>query len=324
MMAPEQGRGPEAPDLTSVRDAVLLLLDGRISSAARFGLGNQHHVFDVTLENGDSIVVRLSRPENRAAMRGAVAMSQRLRPIGVPLPRLIAHDLDAHFPCMILERLPGADLGNWVKAAPSASWSHISGALVAAQTKVAAISFPGKPRFGYALERASAPYSTWGDAVADSIATACDRVRNGGLPMRQADAVCKAAARLKPLLDKIPATPFLHDTTTKNVIVADDGGFSGIVDVDDLCFGDPRQVKALTWAALAADGLPDGYVWNWLSQAGEEADALFWLYATCSLLWFIGEHRQAMNGNVSEVSAERMMRIEGALELALGRMAGTA
>jgi Ser/Thr protein kinase RdoA (MazF antagonist) len=317
MIAAEQGRGPEAPDVSNVRDTVRRLLGGKVASAARFGLGNQHHVFDVILDNGENIVVRLLRPENRAAMRGAVAMSQRLRPIGVPLPRLIAHDLDWHFPCMILARLPGADLGNRIKAAPSASWSHISGELVAAQAKVAAIRFPGKPRCGYALERAAAPFSTWGDAVADSIATACAVIRDSGLPMRQADAVCKAAARLKPLLDAIPATPFLHDTTTKNVIVADDGGFSGIVDVDDLCFGDPRQVKALTLAALLADGLPAGYVWNWLSQAGEEADALFWLYATCSLLWFIGEHRQAVNGNVSEVTAERMKRIEGALWVAL-------
>jgi Ser/Thr protein kinase RdoA (MazF antagonist) len=323
-MIPEEKQLPESPDFADVRDTVMLLLGGTVANAARFRLGNQHHVFDVTLKSGDNIVVRLSRPENRAAMRGAVAMSQRLRPIGVPLPRLIAHDLDAHFPCMILERLPGGDLGNRIKAAPSASWSHISSELVAAQAKVAAISFPGKPRFGYAVERAGAPFSTWGDAVADSIAAACAVIRDIGLPMRQADAVLKAAARLKPLLDEVPATPFLHDTTTKNVIVADDGGFSGIVDVDDLCFGDPRQVKALTLAALLADGLPAFYVWNWLAQAGEEADALFWLYAACSLLWLIGEHRQAVNGIVSEPPSERMRRIEGALELALGRMAGTA
>jgi Ser/Thr protein kinase RdoA (MazF antagonist) len=316
-MIPEEKQLPASPDFADVRNAVQGLLGGTVVSAARFGLGNQHHVFDVILENGGNIVVRLSRPENRAATRGAVAMSQRLRLIGVPLPRLIAHDLDWHFPCMILDRLPGEDVGNRIKAAPSASWSHISGDLVAAQAKVAAISFPGKPRFGYALERAAAPFSTWGGAVTDSIATACARVRDSGLPMRQADAVCKAAVRLQPLLDEIPATPFLHDTTTKNVIVADDGGFSGIVDVDDLCFGDPRQVKALTLAALLADGLPADYVWNWLVQAGEEADALFWLYAACSLLWFIGEHMQAVNGNVGAVSAGRMMRIECGLEMAL-------
>jgi hypothetical protein len=43
---------------------------------------------------------------------------------------------------------------------------------------------------------------------------------------------------MRDALDAIRATPFLHDTTTKNVIVTHDGVVSGIVDVDDLCFGD--------------------------------------------------------------------------------------
>jgi hypothetical protein len=48
--------------------------------------------------------------------------------------------------------------------------------------------------------------------------------------------------------DRIAPTPFLHDTTTKNVIVTSEGHFSGIVDVDDLCLGDPRYPAALTQA----------------------------------------------------------------------------
>ena len=47
-----------------------------------------------------------------------------------------------------------------------------------------------------------------------------------------------SAARAE--LDALSPVPFLHDTTTKNVIVTPEGSFSGIVDVDDLCFGDPR------------------------------------------------------------------------------------
>jgi Ser/Thr protein kinase RdoA (MazF antagonist) len=273
------------------------------------------------LADGEEIVVRLSRPDNRAVICGAVAMSQLLRPLGVPLPGLIAHELDSHFPCMILERMPGEDLGNRIKAAPSASWSHIANKLVAAQSKVAAISFRGAPRFGYATERASAPFSTWGEMVADSIATADKMMRDSGLVISGAEQVSVAAERLKQRLDAIPATPYLHDTTTKNVMVTADGRFSGIVDVDDLCFGDPRQVKALTLAALLADGLPADYVWDWLAQAGEAADALFWLYAACSLLWFIGEHKQAMNSNVGEPSTDRMRRVAGALHLSLGRIA---
>jgi aminoglycoside phosphotransferase (APT) family kinase protein len=49
-------------------------------------------------------------------------------------------------------------------------------------------------------------------------------------------------------IDCVEPTPFLHDVTTRNVIVTPAGTFSGIVDVDDLCFGDPRYPAALTLA----------------------------------------------------------------------------
>ena len=55
-------------------------------------------------------------------------------------------------------------------------------------------------------------------------------------------------------LDRIPSRTFLHDTTTKNVLITHDGSFSGIVDVDDFCFGDPRFVASLTLAAICAFG----------------------------------------------------------------------
>jgi hypothetical protein len=61
-------------------------------------------------------------------------------------------------------------------------------------------------------------------------------------------------------LNALPPVPFLHDAAAKNVIVIPGGSFSGIVDVDDLCFGDPRYVVALTRASLLAFGGPTRYV----------------------------------------------------------------
>ena len=69
---------------------------------------------------------------------------------------------------------------------------------------------------------------------------------------RSKSAVAAIMSKAQVELDALPPTPFLHDTTTKNVIVTPAGSFSGIVDVDDLCFGDPRYAVALTSAALLA------------------------------------------------------------------------
>jgi hypothetical protein len=79
-------------------------------------------------------------------------------------------------------------------------------------------------------------------------------------------------------LDVLPSVPFLHDTTTKNVIVTPGGSFSGIVDVDELCFGDPRYVVALTLASLMASGGPTRYIDAWMNSADYQNDRIFRLY----------------------------------------------
>jgi aminoglycoside phosphotransferase len=44
-------------------------------------------------------------------MAGAVYLSRLLRPRGVPLPAILAEDVEAKFPWLLLQRLPGTDLG---------------------------------------------------------------------------------------------------------------------------------------------------------------------------------------------------------------------
>jgi hypothetical protein len=90
----------------------------------------------------------------------------------------------------------------------------------------------------------------------------------------------------------------LHDTTTKNVIVTPQGSFSGIIDVDDLCFEDPRYPVALTLAVLMAYyGGPVNYVSAWLRQARQIDDQIFRLYVSIFLLDLMSEHGQIFNGN---------------------------
>src|SRR5713101_2471634 len=84
---------------------------------------------------------------------------------------------------------------------------------------------------------------------------------------------------------------------TKNVIVTATGAFSGIVDVDDLCFGDPRYAPALTLASLLASGGPVEYVKAWMCRAGYQDDRIFRLYIALFLVDFMSEHGQSFNGN---------------------------
>jgi len=81
------------------------------------------------------------------------------------------------------------------------------------------------------------------------------------------------------------------------VIVTPQGSFSGIVDIDDLCFGDPRYAPALTLAVLQAYGGPTGYVAAWMAVAGYHDDRIFRFYVAVCLLDLMSEHGQRFNGN---------------------------
>jgi aminoglycoside phosphotransferase (APT) family kinase protein len=106
-------------------------------------------------------------------------------------------------------------------------------------------------------------------------------------------------------LDALTPIAFLHDTTTKNVIVTTGGSFSGIVDVDDLCFGDPRYVVALTLTSLMVSGGPARYVDAWMNSANYRNDRIFRLYIALFIVDFMSEHGQEFNGNLMPSSADR-------------------
>jgi hypothetical protein len=123
-----------------------------------------------------------------------------------------------------------------------------------------------------------------------------------------------------PELAAIPPTPFLHDTTTKNVIVTADGHFSGIVDVDDLCFGDPRYVVALTHTSLLAHGFPTLYTKAWLRLAQFADDRPFRLYVALFLADFMAERGQRFNDNPLPADAEYDAQLRDYFQRTLGQI----
>ena len=96
------------------------------------------------------------------------------------------------------------------------------------------------------------------------------------------------------------------------MIVTESGRFSGIVDVDDLCFGDPRYVVGLTLASILVAGGPVRYVDAWMTNAGFRDDHIFRLYVALFVVDFMSEHGQEFNGNEirsSEDIRERLKRV---------------
>ena len=290
------------------------------AKARRFTNGARHYVFEVEFANRLPVVVRIGNPSAQAEMEGAVHLSGLLRPRGVPLPKILAKDVRAELPWLVLERLPGTDLGAVIAGLSGEQLEQIATNVASAQAITARTASAG--RYGYAAVPEQAPHSAWSQVLEANLNRSRKRITSAGLfDTALVDDVQKALIARGDQIDLAEPIPFLHDTTTKNVIVTPDGIFSGIVNVDDLCFGDPRYPAALTLAVLLAYGGPVEYVSAWLRHADKPDDQTFQLYVTIFLLDLMAEHGQVFNGNerpsVPEARASLRRAFEESLRLAM-------
>ena len=161
-----------------------------------------------------------------------------------------------------MERLPGSDLGLVYRSLSIAAKGGLAARMVDIQRRVA--SLPAGRGFGYG-QREDDPrlLPTWPAALDQHLDRSRGRMRAVGLV--DAAIVDRVAARLNThaaALAKVPPVCFLHDTTTKNVLVHR-GQLSGIVDVDNVCYGDPLRTVALTRMSLLASDDDTDYTEAW-------------------------------------------------------------
>lgn len=265
-------------------------------SVQRFATGAAHYVFEVSSPELAPVVARLGQPYRAAGLADGTRLMVHLREVGVPLPKVLAEGSIEGFPYVLMQRLPGTDLGNIVTELTDVQLQSIAEHVAAAQT--AAAKFPTGSHYGYAATPEAAPHARWSQEIDSNFARSVQRLTAAALfdPAILAP-VGAAIERHRAELDAIPRTPFLHDTTTRNVIVTPWGTFAGIVDVDDLCFGDPRYAPALTLAALTSMSGPKHYVDYWMQAAGHRNDHIFRLYVALFLLDLMSEHGHVFNGN---------------------------
>lgn len=262
------------PNNAVAGNLVAAALGCRPTEVRRFGTGSQHYVFEATFKDREPVVVRVAAEHSRSAMAGAYELSQLLRPKGVPLPKIIAERPNHQFSHLIFERLPGTDLGDVIRGLSDSNLEAIAAQVANAQ-RITATTATDR-RYGYGVKPTDAPHERWSQVLEDNLSRSRRRIVAAKLfDQAPVDAVAKMVATSCNELDALAPIPFLHDTTTKNVIVTQEGTFSGIVDVDDLCFGDPRYVVALTLASLRVLDGPTRYVRAWMSLAGYRDDRIF-------------------------------------------------
>lgn len=322
---------PAHPTEQDARDAVRRMLGAEATVVTRFPTGAQHYVYDIALADGRRLAARLSLPEHRDLVRGALGWHRLLRPLGVPLPELRASAVepeDGPFPVMILQRLTGTDLQHIYASLTGAQRSTIAVRIAAVQRIVGDLSL-GRG-YGYAVSPDDPDlHPTWTAVIDASLARSRERIAVAGVvDVAHVDRVAEVVGRHRSVLDAVPPRAFLDDTTTKNVIV-DEGRLSGIVDVDVVCYGDPLFVVALTRMSLLSRAYDTGYVDAWLAALdpapAQDRGALVRLdlYAAVFCVDFLSEFGQRFNkAEPATVDPAYVARLIEILDEFQGRIGG--
>jgi aminoglycoside phosphotransferase (APT) family kinase protein len=304
----------------SARTAATLVerrLGVAVEMIERFQSGLANYVYDVRLVDGRRLVARLAHgPDAQATTRAAVYWNRLLRPRGVPLPQLLGWELrpPAGAPYLLLERLPGRELGEVFPTLTRAQQRALAGRIVDIQRAVGQL--PDGPGYGFASSyRATDLLPSWAAVLRAELARAREWITGAGVVdvahVARVEACLPAFAAY---CATIAPRPFLDDTTTKNVIIHD-GQLSGIVDVDCLCFGDPLYTVALTRMALLSRGWETAYIDDWLELLAVDAAqrAALELYTAIFCVNFLGELGQAFNRDapapVNEAHVARLLRV---------------
>ncbi len=281
-------------------DAAMLVepaLGEAAARVARFPTGLANYVYDVVTVSGAGLVVRMSA--TAGALNGTNRWLSRLRALGVPVPRVLFADLAATvtpFSALVLERLPGVDLGEVLPSLSLAEKRAIAAGVVAAQQRVHTL--PLGAGYGYVADAAGPfPHRAWRDVVAASLARSRARIEQGGA--FDPDHVTRLEARIGDwdrYLAGVRPIAFLDDTTTKNVLVHE-GRLSGIVDIDVVCYGDPLWTVALTKMALLSGDHDLDYLQAWCEYAavGHDQLAVLDFYTAVFCVDFMSEVGQTFN-----------------------------
>jgi len=145
----------EAPNSAIAGDLAAAAVGRPPIAVRRFDTGLRHYVFEATFDDRAPVVVRIAADHSRSAMAGALELSRLLRPRGVPLPEVIDEGLTHQFSHLVLERLPGTDLGDVIRGLSDSSVEVVAAKVAQAQRITAKTA--SARRYGYGVDPTDAP-----------------------------------------------------------------------------------------------------------------------------------------------------------------------
>lgn len=281
------------PNENIAATVVTSMMGEKVLSSTRLTTGDQHFVFAVKTSKSE-YVLRMTKEINKNYFISAQYWQEKLLPLGVPLAKFIRSDLEekySQFPALLMIRLPGDDLCNVYSSLTSLDKKNLAQEMVKIQSTTKAL--PEGLGFGItnSYENIS-EFKSWYDFLLQRLHFFRDILSKTSIfEGVNISKVISIANDMKEDFLTIRPTPFLWDASERNVLVYR-GKITGIVDVDEICFGDPLLVLGLTYSALENEGHDTLYTDYWadILQLDNNAKLRLEFYRLFYIIAFMRKH----------------------------------
>jgi aminoglycoside phosphotransferase (APT) family kinase protein len=272
------------------REITQEILGVKTASIQRFPTGLSHFVFDVSAENGFSCVIRIARPERTQEFERGIKWHAEIESLGVRLPQIyeVGEINDHHF--AVYERLMGDDLENLYPSLSAQEVKRIAEEVAEIQRSIQTLD---KRLFGRT--------NSWEEVLRGVISRSEREILWHGLcDPKYIDLILEEIEKHAEDFHTIEPVAFLYDLSVRNVIIFN-GNVTGIIDVDDVWYGDPLLAIGRGKTILLAMRQDTDFINHWCAYLELTAQEMRMveLYSLLYCLRFMGTIGTKLNGNAS-------------------------
>ncbi len=264
--------------------------------------GQANYVYSAHFDD-EVFIVRCS-PE-AGAYDGTAYWLSILSQADIPVPKIIGKGRFEDYDYLVLTYIDGEDIGDVYTNLTFAEKKGIAKEIVTIQRKVSALNIEADRNW------------SWLDFISDMLERSKSRIiENGFFDAKKVERLREESKKLNTYFSSINPNPYLDDISTKNLLISS-GKISGIIDVDEMGFGDTLTYVALTYMALLNYGYDTDYVGYILEEMklNKDEKRAFLFYSLLYCVDFMGERGMTLTDKKIEISPQIIDKLNGIYEM---------